>query len=116
MKKINTNIKSISSNSHKHLTGDKCLICEAKLDYNNGKVSNLYTSNTTVTTTCKRCGTIHTVEYQMKHNEEDTYTKVHMNNGIMNIEIFSKYSGDIIADYYVYCRSINATIPDEEGE
>lgn len=34
----------------------------------------------------------------------------------MNIEIFSKYSDDIIADYYVYCRSINATIPDEEGE
>jgi hypothetical protein len=52
----------------------------------------------------------------MKHNKEDTYTKVHMNKGRMNIEVFSKYSGDIIADYYVYCRNINATIPDEEGE
>ena len=116
MKKIKTNIKSMSSNCYKHLTGDKCLICEAKLDYNNGKVSNLYTSKTTVTTTCKRCGTIHTAEYQMKHNEEDTYTKVHVRKGRMNIEIFSKYSDDIIADYYLYCRDIDAITPNEEGE
>jgi transcription elongation factor Elf1 len=110
------NIKNISSNFQKDCKGDKCLICNNKLNYNNGKVLNLYKSNTTVSITCKRCGAVHTAKYEMKHNKEDTYTKVHMNEGIMNIEIFSKYSDDIIADYYVYCRSINATISDEEGE
>ena len=42
------NIKSISSNFQKDCKGDKCLICNNKLNYNNGKVLNLYKSNTTV--------------------------------------------------------------------
>ena len=112
MSKIN--IKSISTNFPEKCKGDKCLICGAKLDYNNGKVANLYTSRTTVTTTCKRCGATHTAGYEMKHNKKDTYTKVHVKKGRMNIEIFSKYSGDIVADYYVYCRGIDAEMPDEE--
>ena len=175
MGKINTNIKSISSNSLKHLTKDKCLICNNKLDtsnttvtttckrcgavhtaiydkkhneedtytkvhvrkgansltdltedrclicnnklnYNNGKVLNLYKSNTTVSTICKRCGAIHTAKYEMNHDEEDRYTNVYVENGEMNIRVFSKYSGDIIANYCLYCIDVDATIPDEEGE
>lgn len=121
MKKPYSNIKSISSNSLKHLTEDRCLICNNKLNYNDGEVFNIYTNTPIVSITCKKCGAVHTAEYECYHNilllhEKDAYTKVNVKNGKMNIRFFSRYTDEIEGNYSMYCKNIDATIPDEEKE